>query len=631
MNSNNGFINMAITVVLGLVIVGVVLVPIIDSAANGGGNGGGGGGGSGTVSVPAGLINPTYVSEAVFMSDQIGFEAITDTDITGTFPLVDSPIIGDDTTVRFGRCEAFLVDDTSYATIQGGTSYQAILSYSIYTGGWTIDSSGTWDVTSWSMDATGHLTPTYTNGKGSNMPDTYKVEWLWYDAETGNYHDMGGMIVGLTANDANPSTSYSLVNKGQYIGIFDSGFYDSAYGQTVPITYVGPIGDDWTIDIEYDVYDSVTDQVYHREKNVSLNYDTGTDEIPIISYILDEENGLAVVETNMNYRGVFSVAQTVDGPGGFKPVTISYQEIYDTIVNEEWENDYLGLFELEDGLIDGKIYSYIIAKVGEPKYIVDWDDDVGYIITPAGTFERDDLLITFDNGYGIIKSSDEWIMWEFASDIQFYGDTQITWYDPDLFVRGTFDATYFPLVGSPRNQQSNVENYASVGTFTPDPNGDYLMFDTNDGVSPTLITPSSWLNIADPQYNSDSFAYLYMAKNGGMYYFHETAENYDSVESYFHLTCPWRAGDTGALAYLTMSNSTYVIPMTLGYYVYDTEYDPSDAPVQVSESRSANATADSDSGNNGGMSNTLLAIVPVFLVLGILIYVVQYFRENKGF
>lgn len=43
MNSSNGFINMAITVVLGLVIVGVVLVPIIDSAASGGGGGGGGG------------------------------------------------------------------------------------------------------------------------------------------------------------------------------------------------------------------------------------------------------------------------------------------------------------------------------------------------------------------------------------------------------------------------------------------------------------------------------------------------------------------------------------------------------------------------------------------------------------
>lgn len=459
------------------------------------------------------------------------------------------------------------------------------------------------------------------------MPYTYKVEWLWYDSETSNYHDMGGMIAGLKANGTNSGYTYSLINKGQYIGIFTGGFYDTDYGQEVPITYMGQIGDDWTIDIEYDVYVPVSDQVqvYHQEKTVSLLY-TGDDlSIPIITNVIDEETGLAVAQSD-RYRGVFTVSQTVDGPGGFRPVTVSYQEIYDAVTNDEWDNDYLGLFELEEGLIDGKIYSYIIAKVGDPRYIMDWDENNGYTVTPAGTFTRDDFLLTFDNGYGMLKEGEAWYVWVFDSDIQFYGDTKITWYDSDVFVRGTFDATFFPSVGQPRNQQSNVENYVSTGTFTPDSNGDYLMFDTNDEVYPTMIAPSSWLNIADPEYGSDTNAYLYLAENGNMFYYHNTAERYDTVKSYFHLICPFNAASaTGSVVNLSQSNSTYVIPMTLGYYTYDPEYDAENNPIRITIQPS-NASAE-DNGDLGTVG-TIMTVIPVFVVLAILIYAVQYLRAR---
>ena len=623
----NVFLTKMIGVVVAFVVLAVVLVPLCDSLAgdNGGGGGGSGGGDTGTVVVPDGLVNSTYVSGATFMSDELGFEAITDTDVTSTFPTLKNPLFGNDTNVAFGRCEVYLVDDTSYDTLYSGTNYQAILSYSIYTGEWTIDakSNGTWDVGSWTLDTTGHITLTYPNGKGSNMPDTYKVLWMWYDSETSNYHDMGGMIVGLKANSTNAGDTYSLVNKGQYVGIFGT-YYDTTYRQEVPIVYMGQIGDDWTIDIEYDVYDSVSAQVYHQEKTVSLEY-TGDDlSIPIITNVIDEETGLAVVESDV-YRGIFTVSQTVDGPGGFRPVTISYQEIYDAVVNEEWNSDYLNLFELEDGLIDGKIYSYIIAKVGDPRYIMDWEDDDGPTVTPAGTFARDDFLFTFDNGYGMLKGN---YVWVFDSDIQFYGDTKITWYDPDVFVRGTFDATFFPSVGQPRNQQSNVENYVSTGTFTPDSNGDYLMFDTNDGVYPTMIAPSSWLNIANPEYGSSNFAYLYMAKNGNMFYYHNTAERYDTVKSYFHLICPFNASNTGNVENLSQSNATYVIPMTLGYYTYDPEYDAENNPIQIGNDRSASASAETDTGNDG-TTGTLIRTIPIFVALGLIVGIVGMFYQNR--
>lgn len=627
----NGFMSVVMTVVISLIIVGVVLVPIID-AGNGGGNGGGGGGGSGTVSVPAGLINSTYVGEAVFMSDQLGFEAISDTDITDTFPMVGSPDLGEDTDVRFGRCMAYLIDDTDYNASQGDAmNHSATLTYSIYDDEWTIDAfrNGTWTVSSWSLDATGHITPVYPNGKSNDMPDTYKVGWLWYDAPQGNYHDMGGMIAGIEVDGNNSDYTYHFVEKGQYIGVFDRNYYDVDYQQNVPVVWFGQVKDDWTMDIEYDVYDPVMQQLHHQEKNVRL-YWSDNDLSDLAVLVLDgtEQVDVAVAEVD-SYRGIITISETVEGPGAYVPLTISYQETIDAYNNDEWL-DYFNIFYMEDGLIDGKLYSEYFAKVGDPKYAMGWDEETDwYTITPAGTFTQSDFWIIFDNGYGLKgddfeSESDVFYVWEFDSDIHFYGDTAITWYNPDYFTRGTFNATFYGTLGHPRNYTSNAEYYASIGTFTPDPNGDYLMFDSSNAMM-MMFSPGSYYKWND---YDNMYSCLYAINNGGMVYHHDTQERYDQVQSYYHAISSTEPIEVESLS---MSDWTYIIPMTLGYYVYDTEYDPSDAPVQVSESRSANAAADSDSGNNGGMSNTLLAIVPVFLVLGILIYVVQYFRENKGF
>lgn len=132
MEDDKSLTSMVITVIVALIVTGAVLVPIVSGLSNGGGNGGGGGGSDNVVSVPAGLVNSTYVSGATFMSDELGFEEITDTDITDTFPTLKTPLFGEDTNVAFGRCEAYLVDDTSNNTLYGGPQYRAILSSVIF-------------------------------------------------------------------------------------------------------------------------------------------------------------------------------------------------------------------------------------------------------------------------------------------------------------------------------------------------------------------------------------------------------------------------------------------------------------------------------------------------------------------
>lgn len=612
------FLSKTISIVVAVIVVAVVLMPICDAIAHGGSGGGGGGGGGSDddVITLSGLPNGSYVSEAIFMTDELGFRAITDTDITSTFPTGPTPLVESSGTVKYGRAEAYMIDESYYDNGGDIRYFEAWLYYSLYDDSWYINAwyYGVYEIGGWSLSSDGYLTPDYSYGKDNNMPDTYKVMYLWYDAEEGNYHDLGGMPINAKVeSNTNNDYSHSLVTIGDYIGVAGDYYYEDA-DDYVFVIYMGTIGEDWKVEIEFDYHNYREGTVTHVTQTVSLTYWDGDQEVegPKWDAISSLDNGIGYANDHDN---VFTVEKTVECGGGYRPLVLDYEEIAQEIEEYGDYGDFFG--------VDGMIYSDAIAKVGAPKYIEGDNED----FVQDGTFQQSDFSLIFDNGYGrILWTETGGGYFAFTEDIVFNAVTKITWYNPDYFVRGTVQHTFFTVMGQSAYTTSREAANALVGAFVEDPNGSYLkpIADAFEEAYSSLITPNSWYEMKD---GDIEYGNVYLTESDTALYYIGAYRDY--VESYYSIVFPSLHASSSVynqeIGFGSMSQ--YIFPMSLVYATYDETYD-GETTVSVSRDVSSVAATDDD-GNNGGIANTLISIIPVFVIMAILMGAVALFYQNK--
>lgn len=525
---------MAITVVLGLVIVGVVLVPIIDSAASGGGNGGGNGGGGsgGDAAVGYPMWNYSEGIESIYTLYCSEFDQHPVVEITG----------------------------------------QDIASME------SLSCNIIWDAGKIMIDV---------------YPDDEEMEFAIYDADSSAYYmidyaNLSSIRISIGTDDTlsiqfygkdedtNQVGSYSFNWSAQFIEIRDwipdvmtDGYVSTMYGYSNwSRNYYVDVGTKiWVIetDPETNFYTCLGVFDYNGEETINTNLNVGGVPVVLNFEIVDSLHSRLLVDWNYdNFSGDVMIANTYHSemPSNVRLSRITENVQFTTYQAFDYHIDlgndiiqtsiYPGIVTAQN-IDEAKLYNNYILAMG-----VDW-------IIAVVVFEHEDEWDPlYRTEFVAILGNDVYCS---------SGDANNHW-NVTITTTGSVSLT-------------NGITYQSSSTecYVPDPNGEYLSVTSTE--YDTSYYASAELSISDYPYSSDPTL------------------DYVNIDM------------TGPLT--SMGNQDFTVYIS-GIPAITTSAASASAARSVSDSEPT----------NGGVSNTLLMIVPVFLALGILMYAVQYLRDGRN-
>lgn len=606
-----------IGIIVAVIVAAVVLVPICNSLTEG--NGGSGGGGVTGIQV----ANPNYVSPSVFMTDEIGWTAMTNTDMEAYFPTSGDYIEGYSNIVS-GRNKIAFVDDISMTECTLTYWNRYLDSSSNGNPIWYISFPGQvegfGDASSWSLSSDGNITITYkVSGMSNYTTKTFKALYLWYDAPTGNYHNLSGITY-----DQNLEKLGGFAGVGDYIGI--SGQVQSQYNPgMLPFVYMGQIPESMNVSISYTDY-----QFDQATETITPIPSTANIDLTAISYSVQLEDGRYYFPT------AFAVAPTYTFEGHYEDRVMTLDWIKQKMSEDDglWGFDYSDAPGYEDTILCFNGFGKIGTMAQYWVYPTDGQWSEGRMERVATTAA--DFAMVFDNGYGtgcLLQIEREK---EVGSETWSYQGLEIT----EDIVLGEVNISSYDTAYLSKANMGNVMYYRDtfmnnqftgqyIAQFSENANGFWLIpnsevisdedFDWSSVPEDFLIpNPVSWetalannpititnLAVKDAIYPYYDFI---LDNTGKAYMFESPSSEYERQGPEYNEVAIWTPGT---------SPLNCAIPMSYDYRV-----------LAAGEGDSSNGGG-SSGGNDLGVAGTIIGIIPVFVILAILMGAAGLFYQNR--